>query len=147
MGRGRLRSIMVGALALALVATQVPARAFAPIAALAPHTVAAVTGYDAVPCSGGEWSTVLAAPGDTKQFSPCFQNTGTNAWVVGSGSASQVNLAICNDGSCNLLSPHSDWASGWLSTTAYATSSPSFVGPGQTANFPWQVVVPAGTPP
>src|SRR2546425_2548458 len=83
--------------------------------------------------------------GDSGTFSVFFANTGTTAWTAGSGT--QVNLAICaaDKVTCNVTSAQSTWASGWLSSTAYATHTKSVVAPGDFSAFTYNVKVPSGT--
>jgi hypothetical protein len=83
-------------------------------------------------------------PGDSGTFSVFFANTGTTSWVVGSGT--QVNLGICaaDKVTCNVTSAQAAWANGWLSSTAYATSTKSAVAPGDFSAFTYNVKVPTG---
>ena len=103
---------------------------------------AAVTGYDSA--YFGESAFLTLAPGTTGQFVAIFTNTGPTGWVR--GTASQVNLAVClaDKVTCNVASPNAAWASGWLSPTAYATTSTGYVGPGQQGFFVYSVTAPAG---
>ena len=90
-----------------------------------------------------ESAFLVLKPGDTGTFAVFFANTGSTAWVV--GSPTQVNLAICapDKVSCNTTSPNAAFASAWLSTTAYATSTKSVVSPGDFSPFSYTVKVPA----
>jgi hypothetical protein len=83
-------------------------------------------------------------PGDSGTFSVFFANTGTTSWVVGSGT--QVNLGICaaDKVTCNVTSAQAAWANGWLSSTAYATSTKSAVAPGDFSAFTYNIKVPTG---
>lgn len=91
----------------------------------------------------GESAFLSLNPGQSGQFAAAFTNTGSTGWQV--GTTSQVNLAVCLDDktTCNVASPNAAWASGWLSSTAYATQSTTFVGPGQTGWFVYSVIAPA----
>jgi hypothetical protein len=110
--------------------------AFAP-----PASTQAAVGYDS--SYFGESAFLAIAPGTTGQFAAGFNNTGVVGWQT--GTSSQVNLAICaaDKVTCNITSPNAAWASGWYSTSAYATQSTSFVGPGQTGWFVYSVRAPA----
>ena len=90
-----------------------------------------------------ESAFLVLKPGDTGTFAVFFANTGSTAWVV--GSPTQVNLAICapDKVTCNTTSPNAAFASAWLSTTAYATSTKSVVSPGDFSPFSYTVKVPA----
>lgn len=94
----------------------------------------------------GESAFLSLSSGQTGQFAVAFNNIGSTGWQT--GTASQVNLAICtpDKSQCNTTSPYASWASGWLSSTAYATQSTAFVGPGQTGWFVYSVRPPTGTP-
>ncbi len=102
---------------------------------------AAVSGYDSA--YFGESAFLTLAPGTTGQFVAIFTNTGATGWVTGTGT--QVNLAVClaDKTTCNVASPNAAWASAWLSSTAYATTSTSYVGPGQQGFFIYSVTAPA----
>jgi len=84
------------------------------------------------------------APGDSGTFAVFFANTGSTAWVK--GTASQVNLAICDATKvfCNVTGPNQAFASGWLSAIAYATHTKDVVTPGDFSPFSYTVKVPTG---
>src|SRR5438034_9484223 len=106
-------------------------------------TARAATAYD----SAYQFESAFLSlnSGDTGTFSVFVANTGTTAWVT--GTASQVNLAVCaaDKLTCNITSPQAAWAVNWLSTTAYATSAKSAVAPGDFSAFTYSAKVPAGT--
>src|SRR5919204_2574065 len=83
-------------------------------------------------------------PGDSGTFSVFFANTGRTAWVA--GSSTQVNIAVCaaDKVTCNVTSAQASWASGWLSSTAYATHTKSAVAPGDFSAFTYNIKVPTG---
>src|SRR5205814_1613174 len=84
------------------------------------------SGYDSA--YFGESAFLTLGPGQSGQFAVGFNNTGSTGWLT--GSASQVDLAIClpDKTTCNTTSPNAAFASSWLSSTAYATTSTTFVG-------------------
>ena len=84
------------------------------------------------------------APGDTGTFAAFFANTGTTAWVK--SSSTQINLAICDSSKvlCSVASINSAFASGWFSSTAYATHTKDIVVPGDFSPFSYNIKVPAG---
>src|SRR2546425_2542528 len=90
-----------------------------------------------------ESAFLVLRPGDSGTFSVFFANTGATAWVT--GSPTQVNLAVCASDkvTCNVASPNATFASGWLSTTAYATAAKSAVGPGDFSPFTYAIKVPS----
>ncbi len=100
----------------------------------------AVNGYSS--SYAGESVFEGIAPGGTGQFSAIFFNDGTQAW-----SAGVVGLLICmpDKVTCNVASLNAAYASGWYSTTVYATVT-STVAPGQNGFFIYNFVVPAATP-
>lgn len=104
---------------------------------------ATTAGYDSA--YQFESAFLTLKPGDSGTFSVFFANTGTTSWVAGSGS--QVNLAVCaaDKVTCNITSAQAAWASGWLSSTAYATATKSAVAPGDFSAFTYNVKVPATT--
>src|SRR2546430_1821722 len=104
---------------------------------------AATPGYDSA--YQFESAFLSLKVGDSGTFSVFFANTGTTGWTAGSGS--QVNLAVCSADkvTCNVPSANAAWAQGWLSTTAYATHTKSFVAPGDFSAFTYNVRVPTGT--
>jgi hypothetical protein len=106
---------------------------------------AAVTGYDSA--YFGESAFLTLGPSQTGQFAVGFNNTGSTGWLT--GSTSQVDLAIClaDKTTCGVTSPNAAFASGWLSSTAYATTSTTYVGPGQTGYFVYNVAVPSNAAP
>src|SRR5438094_3155514 len=107
-------------------------------------TAQAVTaGYDSAYQFESAFLTLKT--GDSGTFSVFFANTGTTSWVAGTGT--QVNLGICaaDKVTCNVTSAQAAWASGWLSSTAYATATKSAVAPGDFSAFTYNVKVPAGT--
>jgi hypothetical protein len=81
--------------------------------------------------------------GGSGQFSAIFFNSGTQTWAAG-----VVGLLICDSSktACNVASPNAAYASGWFSTTVYATVSAS-VPPGSNGFFVYNFTVPAGTAP
>ncbi|MDP9320321.1 MAG: hypothetical protein M3P16_04410 [Chloroflexota bacterium] len=131
-----LHKILTAVTALAVVAS---------LLAGAAGQAAAVTGYDSA--YFGESAFLTLGPGQSGQFAVGFNNTGSTGWLT--GSASQVDLAIClpDKTTCNTTSPNAAFASSWSSSTAYATTSTTFVGPGQTGFFVYNVTVPAGSAP
>ena len=127
-----LKKILTAITALAVVASLLAGTA---------GTAAAATGYSS--SYFGESAFLTLAPGASGQFAVGFNNTGSTGWLV--GSSSQVDLAIClpDKTTCNVTSPNAAFASGWLSATAYATSSTTYVGPGQTGFFVYNVAAPS----
>lgn len=81
-------------------------------------------------------------PGESGQFTAIFFNDGTEPWVPGI-----VGLFVCLPDKliCNVPSPNAAYASGWYSSSVYATVT-SIVAPGQTGFFMYGFTVPAGTP-
>src|SRR5437870_7125759 len=106
-------------------------------------TQAATPGYDSAYQFESAFLTLKS--GDSGTFSVFFANTGTTSWTAGAGT--QVNLAVCaaDKVTCNVASAQAAWASGWLSSTAYATHTKSVVSPGDFSAFTYNVKVPAGT--
>src|SRR5438093_1309979 len=106
-------------------------------------TQAATPGYDSA--YQFESAFLTLKPADSGTFSVFFANTGTTSWTAGAGT--QVNLAVCaaDKVTCNVASAQAAWASGWLSSTAYATHTKSVVSPGDFSAFTYNVKVPAGT--
>jgi adhesin/invasin len=100
--------------------------------------------------AGGGWSSSYSGesvftnlgPGASGQFSAIFFNDGNQTWAPG-----VVGLLICaaDKVTCNVASPNAAYASGWTSSTVYATVTAS-VAPGQNGFFIYNFVVPAGTP-
>lgn len=103
------------------------------------------------PIVGGGYSSSYAGEsvftnqpaGGSGQFSAIFFNDGTQAWAPG-----VVGLLVClaDKTTCNVASPNAAYASGWYSSTAYATVS-AVIAPGQNGFFTYNFVVPAGTAP
>src|SRR5713226_6946052 len=91
--------------------------------------------------SGESVFTNLPA-GASGQFSAIFFNDGQTTWAPG-----VVGLLVCaaDKVTCNAASPNAAYASGWFSSTVYASVSAS-VAPGQIGFFIYNFVVPAGTP-
>jgi invasin-like protein len=91
--------------------------------------------------SGESVFTNLPA-GASGQFSVIFFNDGSTTWQPG-----VVGLLVCaaDKVTCNVASPNAAYASGWFSSTVYATVSTT-VAPGQNGFFIWNFTVPAGTP-
>lgn len=127
-----LKKILTAITALAVVASLLAGTA---------GTAAAATGYNSA--YFGESAFLTLAPGASGQFAVGFNNTGSTGWLV--GSASQVDLSIClaDKLTCNVTSPNAAFASGWLSSTAYATTSTTYVGPGQTGFFVYNIMAPS----
>ena len=102
---------------------------------------AAAAGFDSA--YFGESAFLTLAPSAPGQFAVGFNNTGSTGWLV--GSATQVDLTVClaDKLTCNVTSPNAAFANGWLSSTAYATTSTTFVGPGQTGFFVYNVTAPS----
>src|SRR5437660_481186 len=84
---------------------------------------AATPGYDSA--YQFESAFLSLKPGDSGTFSVFFANTGTTSWVA--GASTQVNLAVCaaDKVTCNVTSAQAAWATGWLSSPAYATATKS----------------------
>ena len=81
--------------------------------------------------------------GGSGQFSAIFFNDGTQSWAPG-----VIGLLICDatKTTCNVASPNAAYASGWFSSTVYATVSAT-VPPGSNGFFVYNFVVPANTAP
>ncbi len=90
--------------------------------------------------SGESVFTNLPA-GSSGQFSAIFFNDGTTTWQPG-----VVGLLVCaaDKTTCNVASPNAAYASGWTSSTVYATVTAA-VAPGQNGFFIYNFVVPTGT--
>ncbi len=131
------------------IATLTAAIAMALAMILQAMPAAAVTGYDSN--FFGESAFVFIAPGGTNQFAVGFTNTGSTGWQT--GTASQVNLAVCGitqgSGSCTMSTPSANaaWASNWLSSIAFATTTTAYVGPGQVGWFTYNVTAPSSATP
>ena len=91
----------------------------------------------------GESVFLNKAAGESGQFSAIFFNDGRVSWSPG-----VVGLLVClaDKVTCNVASPNAAYASGWTSTTVYATVSAT-VAPGQNGFFIYNFAVPAGTAP
>ncbi|MDE3102053.1 MAG: hypothetical protein KGJ98_07430 [Chloroflexota bacterium] len=89
----------------------------------------------------GESVFTNVAAGGSGQFSAIFFNDGTQSWAPG-----VVGLLIClpDKVTCNVASPNAAYASGWTSSTVYATVTAT-VAPGQNGFFIYNFAVPAGT--
>ncbi len=113
--------------------------------------LAASTTASANALAGGGYSSSYSgesvftnkAAGESGQFSAIFFNDGTQSWAPG-----VVGLLIClaDKTTCNVASPNAAYASGWFSSTVYATVSAT-VAPGQNGFFIYNFTVPAGTAP
>jgi|GEM_PF-4472190 len=90
----------------------------------------------------GQSTRVTLAPGQSGSLSVSFTNTGSQAWVRGTGA--QIDLAECCP--VNVPSPYASWIKG-VDASTYATATVTTVSPGQIATFSFSVTVPAGTPP
>jgi hypothetical protein len=118
------------------------ALAFSMFAALA-VPAAAVTGYDSA--YAGESAFVNITGGQTQNFQVFFANTGTTAWVKGTGT--QVDLAACLEDkvTCNAQdASEATWNSGWLSATRYASTSQTTTPPGSLGTFSYNITAPVG---
>ena len=131
-----LHKILTAVTALAVVAS---------LLAGAAGQAAAVTGYDSA--YFGESAFLTLGPSQTGQFAVGFNNTGSTGWLT--GSTSQVDLTVClsDKTTCNTTSPNAAFATNWLSSTAYSTTSTTYVGPGQTGYFVYNVTVPTTATP
>lgn len=122
-------AITAAAMALSLVSMATPANA--------------VAGYDSA--YAGESAFLTLNAGQSGTFTVFFQNTGTTSWAK--GTATQVDLAACNEDkvTCNSQdASEAPFASGWLSTTRYATHTQTTVAPGSIGTFTYNVAAPAG---
>src|SRR5437868_6134223 len=79
--------------------------------------------------------------GGSGQFSAIFFNDGQTTWQPGT-----VGLLVCaaDKTTCNVASPNAAYASGWFSSTVYATVSAA-VPPGSNGFFIYNFTVPART--
>ena len=101
------------------------------------------------PISGGGYNSSYSgesvftnqAAGTSGQFSAIFFNSGTQSWAAG-----VVGLLICDSSktTCNVAGANQAYASGWFSSTVYATVSAT-VPPGSNGFFVYNFTVPAGT--
>ena len=132
-----LHKILTAVTALAVVASL--------LAGAAGQASAAVANDDSA--YFGESAFLTLGPGQSGQFAVGFNNTGSAGWLT--GSANQIDLTVClpDKTTCNTTSPNAAFASGWLSSTAYATTSTTYVGPGQTGYFVYNVTVPTAATP
>ena len=142
-GTRRRRTWLVTVLTLALLASQMPSYLIPSIAEVVPPTAAAQGGFEGA--FAGESANVVLLPGQSQNFQVLFANTGTTTWVR--GTATQVNLAVCAGGACNVSSPNAAWNNGWLSPQAYAAQTQASVAPGAVASFSYNVTAPAGGAP
>ena len=80
----------------------------------------AITGGGYNSSYSGESVFTNQAAGQSGQFSAIFFNSGTTQWAAG-----VVGLLVCDSSktNCNVASPNAAYASGWFSTTVYATVS------------------------
>jgi hypothetical protein len=81
---------------------------------------------------------VTLAPGGVATLVLALRNTGYRGWYVGSP-GQQANLGTADP----LDGPRPDLAYGWLSPTRIATTTTTYVGPGQVGWFQFTVRVPA----
>jgi hypothetical protein len=118
-------------LAAALSVSATPARA---------ATIAG-GGYSAV--YSGESSFTSLPAGARGQFSAIFFNDGQQTWLPG-----VVGLLVClpDKLTCNVPSPNAAYASGWYSSSAYATVTSPVI-PGANGFFIYSFVVPASAAP
>jgi hypothetical protein len=110
--------------------------------AYTPAPAMAVTGFDSA--YSGESAFVMIDPGQTQSFQVFFSNTGTLTWTKGGDT--QVDLAAClaDKVTCNAQDPgDATWASGWISTGRYATTTQATVAPGAVATFSYNIKAPA----
>jgi hypothetical protein len=93
----------------------------------------------------GESAFLSLNPGQSGQFAVGFNNTGSTGWQI--GTASQVDLQVCGSDkvTCGIPSANAAWASGWLRSTVYATTTTAYVGPGQTGFFVYNIVAPSNS--
>jgi uncharacterized protein YkwD len=99
-------------------------------------TVAYDSGYHSV--WAGQSANPTLAPGQTTQLVLALKNTGSRGWVVGQTGA-QANIGT----SAPLDANRSDLASGWLAPNRPATTTTSYVGPGQVGWFAFSVRAPS----
>lgn len=101
----------------------------------------ALTGGGYSSSYSGESVFTNKAAGESGQFSAIFFNDGTQSWAPG-----VVGLLVCaaDKVTCNVASPNAAYASGWYSSTVYATVTAT-VAPGQNGFFVYNFTVPAGT--
>jgi hypothetical protein len=130
-----------------LVRTILPALALTIICAVIVATTAIAAPVPAVGCMDsdfmGESAFLSLQPGDSGSFFVTFMNTGTCSWIK--GTSSQVDLA--QGLPLGSPSPNSCWGVGWLSATAYATTTQAVVAPGGLASFTFGLKAPPNVPP
>src|SRR5262245_16555595 len=124
-------AISAAALAFSMVSMAMPADAAA--------------GFDSA--YAGESAFLTLNPGQAGTFTVFFANTGTNSWTK--GTATQVDLAACLEDkvTCNQQDAseapfNPGGATGWLSSTRYATTTQTAIAPGAIGTFTYNVSVP-----
>jgi len=124
-------AISAAALAFSMVSLAMPANA--------------AGGFDSA--YAGESAFLTLNPGQGGTFTVFFANTGTNSWTK--GTATQVDLAACLEDkvTCNQQDAseapfNPGGATGWLSSTRYATTTQTAVAPGAIGTFTYNVMVP-----
>lgn len=106
------------------------------VSAPAPAPVPADTGFHSA--WAGQSANPTLAPGQTIQLVVALRNTGTRAWYTGR-LGSQANLGTNAPTDIN----RSDLAYGWLTANRLATTTTSYVGPGQIGWFAFTVRAPS----
>ena len=86
----------------------------------------------------GQSANPVLAPGQTTQLVLALKNTGSRGWVRGQ-IGSQANIGT----SAPLDADRSDLATGWLAPNRPATTTTSYVGPGQVGWFAFSVRAPS----
>lgn len=86
----------------------------------------------------GQYANPTLAPGQVTQLVVALKNTGWKGWYVGR-LGQQANLGTAGPTDVN----RSDLAYGWLAPNRLATTSTSYVGPGQTGWFAFSVRAPS----
>jgi hypothetical protein len=86
----------------------------------------------------GQSPDPMLAPGEVATLVVALRNTGYRGWYQGSP-GQQANLATSGP----LDAPRPDLAQGWLSRNRIATTTTSYVGPGQTGWFQFQIHAPS----
>ena len=96
-------------------------------------------GFGASLCS--ENVPAQAAPGQVVQIVICYQNTGSQSWIV--STPSQVDLGMC----CPLNTPsqYALWVVKPADSSTYATQPSTIVGPQQLVRFVFSIQPPRGT--
>lgn len=102
----------------------------------APAPAPVASGYHAA--WAGQSANPTLAPGQTTQLVLALKNTGSRGWVRGQ-IGSQANIGT----SAPLDVNRSDLASGWLAPNRPATTTTSYVGPGQVGWFAFSVRAPS----